>query len=207
MHLSIHPVMFSVCVLIWLKNNKKSCQFDIYQIIVYFFVYFFLKNSSVHLFIICVGLKKTPNLSLMSYYNFQTQPLGRWDIIYITAVVELALKIQYVFYSVVEVVKGENQQESRCRIAGVCTGFAPFPSPTSDCSPCSLHARVTWLQRTVDRYLMSYSQSTAKGHIRAKQNVFLPQIQIPIQCFIHIPPLRIGGIWRKWSWMSREGRN
>ena len=28
-----------------------------------------------------------------------------------------------------------------------------------------------------DRYLMFYAQSTAKGKIRAKQNVFLPQVK------------------------------
>ena len=32
-----------------------------------------------------------------------------------------------------------------------------------------------------DRYLMFYARSTAKGHIRAKQNVFLPQVHILIQ--------------------------
>ena len=29
--------------------------------------------------------------------------------------------------------------------------------------------------QTIDRYLMFYSQSTAKGHIKVKQNVFVPQ--------------------------------
>ena len=28
------------------------------------------------------------------------------------------------------------------------------------------------------RYLMCYAQSTAKGHIRVKQNVFLPQVKL-----------------------------
>ena len=40
---------------------------------------------------------------------------------------------------------------------------------------------------------MSYAQSTAKGHIRAKENVFLPQVQIRIHYLKHIPPLKI---WR-----------
>ena len=31
-------------------------------------------------------------------------------------------------------------------------------------------------KKRCDRYLMFYAQSTAKGHIRAKQNVFLPQV-------------------------------
>ena len=29
----------------------------------------------------------------------------------------------------------------------------------------------------VDRYLMFYAQSTTRGHTRAKQNVFLPQVK------------------------------
>ena len=38
---------------------------------------------------------------------------------------------------------------------------------------------------------MFYAQSTAKGHIRAKLNVFLPQANILIHYVLHIPPLRI----------------
>ena len=34
---------------------------------------------------------------------------------------------------------------------------------------------------------MFYAQSTAKDHIRAKQNVFLPQVQILIHNLIYIP--------------------
>ena len=42
---------------------------------------------------------------------------------------------------------------------------------------------------------MSYAQSTAKGRIKVKQNIFLPQIQILIHYFnIHIPPLKIGDL-------------
>ena len=61
-------------------------------------------------------------------------------------------------------------------------------------------------QESIDRFLLFYAQSTTKGHIRAKQNVFLqvniliqhvflPQVNILIHYFIHIPPLRIGEIW------------
>ena len=35
------------------------------------------------------------------------------------------------------------------------------------------------------------------GHIRANENVFLPQVKIPIHYLIHIPPLRIGEILGK----------
>ena len=38
---------------------------------------------------------------------------------------------------------------------------------------------------------MFYAQSTAKGQIRVKQNVFQPQVTILIHYLIHIPPLRI----------------
>ena len=34
---------------------------------------------------------------------------------------------------------------------------------------------------------MFYAQSTATGHIREKENVFLPQVQILIHYLIHIP--------------------
>ena len=40
---------------------------------------------------------------------------------------------------------------------------------------------------------MLYAQSTMKGHIRGKQNVF--QVKIVILIVIHIPPLKIGEIW------------
>ena len=46
----------------------------------------------------------------------------------------------------------------------------------------------------IDRYLMFYAQSTAKGYRKAKQNVFLPQINILIHYVIHIPPLEIAEI-------------
>ena len=36
---------------------------------------------------------------------------------------------------------------------------------------------------------MFYSQSTEKGHIRVKQNVFLPQVKILIHYSKHIPAL------------------
>ena len=49
-------------------------------------------------------------------------------------------------------------------------------------------------ERKIDRYLMFYAQSTAKGHMRVKQNAFLPQVTIIIHYLIHIPPLKI---WRK----------
>ena len=42
---------------------------------------------------------------------------------------------------------------------------------------------------------MFYTQSTAKGLIRAKHSVFLPQVQILINYLIRIPPLRIREIW------------
>ena len=45
-----------------------------------------------------------------------------------------------------------------------------------------------------NRYVMVYSQSTAKRHIRAKQNVFLPQVQILLYYLKHIPPLMIEDI-------------
>ena len=46
--------------------------------------------------------------------------------------------------------------------------------------------------RQIDRYLMCYAQSTAKHYItiRAKQNIFIPQVQILIHYLIHI--VRIG---------------
>ena len=44
-------------------------------------------------------------------------------------------------------------------------------------------------------YLMFYTQSTAKGHIRAKRNAFL-QLKLQIRYSIHIPPLKIEEIWR-----------
>ena len=37
----------------------------------------------------------------------------------------------------------------------------------------------------IDRYLMFYAQSTAKGHIRVKQNVFLPQVKLLIHYLKH----------------------
>ena len=40
-------------------------------------------------------------------------------------------------------------------------------------------------------HLMFYTQSTSK----AKQMVFLPQVQILIHYLIHIPLLRIGEMW------------
>ena len=43
--------------------------------------------------------------------------------------------------------------------------------------PCYLRRYVLGVQQ-IDRYLMFYTQSTAKGYIRAKQNVFLPQVKI-----------------------------
>ena len=51
--------------------------------------------------------------------------------------------------------------------------------------------------REIDRYLMAYAQSTAKGHITAKQNAFLSQVKILIHNLIHIPLLRIGETWVK----------
>ena len=44
------------------------------------------------------------------------------------------------------------------------------------------------------RYLVFYAQSNAKGHIRAKLNVFLQQVHILIQYLIHISPSVEG--WR-----------
>ena len=58
----------------------------------------------------------------------------------------------------------------------------------------------------LDRYLVFYAQWTAKGHIGAKENLFLPQVQILIHYSTHIPPLRIENNCWKWSWMSREVR-
>ena len=49
----------------------------------------------------------------------------------------------------------------------------------------------------IHRYVIVYAQSTAKGHIRVKQNVFLPQVTILIHYLIHNPPMRIGEIWGK----------
>ena len=40
---------------------------------------------------------------------------------------------------------------------------------------------------------MFYAQSTAKGHIKAKLNVFLPQVHILIYYLIHIPPVQTFG--------------
>ena len=54
---------------------------------------------------------------------------------------------------------------------------------------------------------MFYVQWTAKGHIREKHKVFLPQVNILIHYWIHIQQLKIGQVWGKSSWMSREGRN
>ena len=45
--------------------------------------------------------------------------------------------------------------------------------------------------------VLRYAQSTVKGHIRAKENVFVPQVKIVIHYLTHIPPLRIGEIWGK----------
>ena len=42
--------------------------------------------------------------------------------------------------------------------------------------------------RWADGYLMFYAQSSAKGHIRVKQNAFLPQVNMLIHDLIHIPP-------------------
>ena len=53
---------------------------------------------------------------------------------------------------------------------------------------------------------MFYTQSTAKGHIRVKQNVFI-QVKIWIHLAIHSPPSRIEEILEKWSWMSWESIN
>ena len=39
----------------------------------------------------------------------------------------------------------------------------------------------------IDRYLTFYAQSTAKGHIRAKQIVFLPQVKIMIHVCKKLP--------------------
>ena len=39
---------------------------------------------------------------------------------------------------------------------------------------------------------MFYAQSTAKGHMRVKRNVFLPQVQNVIHCLTHMPQLMIG---------------
>ena len=48
----------------------------------------------------------------------------------------------------------------------------------------------------IDRYLTFYAQSTAKGHIRTKQNVFL-QAKLSIHDLIHTPPLRIAKtLWK-----------
>ena len=55
------------------------------------------------------------------------------------------------------------------------------------------------------RYLMFYAQSTAKGQIRAKQNVFLPQVKIPIHNLKHIPPLKIWGSLQKMK-LNEPGR-
>ena len=37
------------------------------------------------------------------------------------------------------------------------------------------------------RYVMFYAQSSAKGPMRVKQNVFLPQVKILIHYLIHNP--------------------
>ena len=39
------------------------------------------------------------------------------------------------------------------------------------------------IDRCIHRYLMFHAQSTAKGLIRANQNVFLPQVEIMIHYF------------------------
>ena len=46
------------------------------------------------------------------------------------------------------------------------------------------------LRVEIDRYLMFYTRSTAKGHIRAKQNEFPPQVKILIHYSIRFPVLR-----------------
>ena len=51
--------------------------------------------------------------------------------------------------------------------------------------------------RKIVRYLIIYTQSTAKGHIRAKLDVFLLQVKILIHYLIHIPPLRNREMWGK----------
>ena len=53
------------------------------------------------------------------------------------------------------------------------------------------------MDRWIDGYLMLYAQSTPKGDIRAKQNVFLPQMKPLIHYVMHIPPLKIIEIWAK----------
>ena len=44
---------------------------------------------------------------------------------------------------------------------------------------CSVIMKLCYLQRMRERPLMSDSQSTEKGDIRTKRNVFLPQVLIP----------------------------
>ena len=68
---------------------------------------------------------------------------------------------------------------------------------SSHCRSARLACRQHQSHRQIDRYLMFYTQATVKGHIRTKQNVFLPQVQILIHYSIHIPPLRIEDIQRK----------
>ena len=51
----------------------------------------------------------------------------------------------------------------------------------------------------IDLDLMFYTQSTAKGHIRVKQTVFLPPVTILIHYLIHILPLKI---WRNLGKMN-----
>ena len=55
-------------------------------------------------------------------------------------------------------------------------------------------------------YLMFYthSTSTAEGQIRAKQNVFLSEVQNVIH-YLNAHSTAVD--WGKWSWMSREGRH
>ena len=53
---------------------------------------------------------------------------------------------------------------------------------------------------------MFYTQSTTKGHIRAKETVFVPRVKILIHDVIHILPLRtgkIGGLKKKKSEINK----
>ena len=63
------------------------------------------------------------------------------------------------------------------------------------------------IDRYWDRDVMFYAQSTAKGHIRAKQHVTLQQVKFWFRTWNTFHRWRLGDILRKWSWMSREGRN
>ena len=69
--------------------------------------------------------------------------------------------------------------------------------------PPSHDDSVTGGQQWIDRSTLdAYAQSTAKGHIRAKQNKFLPQVNSLI---IHIPQFSFEEIWKKMK-LNEPGR-